>query len=64
MKAGLVSVHYDGELEPDRRLHRLAHLPDDGGLDMRRLLLDSASPGELAWSDFDHVAEERDHTEG
>ena len=63
MKAGLVSVDYDGELEPVRRLHRLLHLPDENGLDVRGLLLDAAAPGELEWSDFDHVAEDRDHIE-
>ena len=30
---------------------------------MCRLLLDAATPGELEWVDFDHVAEERDHIE-
>ena len=59
--AGLVSVEHDGDLEIVHRLHRLIHLPDDDGLDVRRLLLDSAPPGELEWSDFDHVAEERDY---
>ena len=64
MKAGLVSVECDGDLEPVRRLLRLVHLPGAEGLDVRRLLLDAAPPGELEWSDFDHVAEERDHIEG
>ena len=64
IKAGLVSVDWDGELEPVRRLHRLVHLPGEEGLDVRGLLLDAAPPGELEWSDFDHVAEERDHIEG
>ena len=63
MKAGLISVDYDGDLEPVKRLHRLVHLPDDGGLDVRGLLLDEAAPGELEWSDFGHVAEDRDHIE-
>ena len=64
MKAGLVSVDYDGDLGIVKRLHRLVHLPEEGGLDVRRLLLDAAPLGELEWSDFDHVAEERDHIEG
>ncbi len=63
MKAGLVAVDYDGDLEPVRRLHRLVHLPGENGLDVRGLLLDAAAPGELEWSDFDHVAEDRDHIE-
>ena len=63
MRAGLVSVDYDGDLEPVKRLYRLVHLPDEDGLDVRGLLLDAAAPGELEWSDFDHLAEERDHIE-
>ena len=31
MKAGLVSVDYDGDLEPVKRLYRLVHLPDEDG---------------------------------
>ena len=30
---------------------------------MNRLLLDAALPSELEWSDFDHVARDRDHIE-
>ena len=30
---------------------------------MQRLLLDEAGAGELHWSDFDHVAGDRDHLE-
>ena len=63
VRAGFVAVDCDGDLDPVKRLHRLVHLPAADGLDVRGLLLDPAPPGELAWSDFDHVAEERDHIE-
>ena len=43
------------------RLRRLDSVPGD--VDVHRLLLDVASPSELDWSAFDHVAEARDHVE-
>ena len=63
VKAGLVSVDDDGDIQIVRRLLRLASVPDDSDLDVCSLLLDAATPGELEWADFDHVAEERDHIE-
>ena len=63
MKSGLVSVDDDGDIKIVRRLLRLVSVPDDSDLDMCSLLLDAATPGELEWSDFDHVAEERDYIE-
>ena len=63
VKSGLVSVDDDGEIKAVDRLLRLASVPDDSDLDVCRLLLDAATPGELEWADFDHVAEERDHIE-
>ena len=45
------------------RLTRLDWVPQRAGSDVRRMLLDEASPGELCWSDFDHVAADRDHVE-
>ena len=63
MRAGLVYVEDDGDLKIVMRLCRLVNLPDEVGLDVRGLLLRTAAPAELEWSDFDHVAEERDHIE-
>ena len=63
MKSGLVSVDDDGDIKIVRRLLRLVSVPDDSDLDMCSLLLDAATPGELEWSDCDHVAEERDYIE-
>ncbi len=63
VKSGLVSVEEDGDFEIIKRLFRLVSDRDDSDLDVCRLLLDPAVPGELEWSDFDHVAEERDHIE-
>lgn len=63
MKSGLVSVDDDGDIKIVRRLLRLVSVPDASDLDVCSLLLDAATPGELEWSDFDHVAEVRDHIE-
>ena len=63
VKSGLVSVDDDGDIEIVKRLLRLVSVPDDSDFDVCRLLLDAATPGELEWADFDHVAEERDHIE-
>ena len=63
MKSGLVSVDDDGDIKIVRRLLRLVSVPDASDLDVCSLLLDAATPGELEWSDFDHVAEARDHIE-
>ena len=63
VQSGLVSIDPDGEVALIERLHRLASVPGDAGLDAHGLLLDAAPPGELEWSDFEHVAEDRDHVE-
>ena len=63
VRSGLVSVEGDGTVNIVRRLGRIATAPGDTGLDVNRLLLDAASPGELEWSDFDHLARDRDHIE-
>ena len=62
MKSGLVSIDDDGDINTVQRLNRLVTVADSG-LDVRNLLLDTATPGELEWEDFDHVAEQRDHIE-
>ena len=63
VKSGLVSVDDDGDIRAVNRLLRLVSVPDDSDLDVCSLLLDTATPGELEWADFDHVAEERDQIE-
>ncbi len=63
VKSGLAYVDNDGDIEIVKRLLRLVSVPDDRALDVCRLLLDAAIPGELEWSDFDHVEEDRDHVE-
>ena len=63
VKSGLVTIDEDGDFRIIERLYRLVSVQDCDDLDVRRLLLDAAAPGELEWSDFDHVAEERDHIE-
>ena len=63
MRAGLVTLDDDGDFRILPRLLRLAHFVGEGGLDARQLLFDRAEPGELEWTDFDHVAAGRDHVE-
>ncbi len=59
LRTGLVSIEDDGEVKAIDRLGRLTLAP--AGLDANDLLFDAA--GELDWSDFDHVAKDRDHVE-
>ena len=61
--SGLMSIDGDGDVTLLDRLNRLHWLPKEAGSDVQHLLLDEAGPGELHWSDFDHVAEDRDHLE-
>ena len=63
VRSGLVTVDDDGDLGIVARLRRLATAPGSDGLGVNRLLLDAAPASELQWSDFDHVAEGRDHIE-
>ncbi len=63
VRSGLVRVDDDGDISVLDRLHRLTAAPADRGLEAHPLLLDAASGSELEWSDFDHVAEDRDHIE-
>ncbi len=62
VRTGLVSVDYDGDLTLARRVHRLALVPDSGA-DVKELLLGTPDKAELAWSDFAHIADDRDHVE-
>ena len=63
VSSGLVSIDGDGDVTIVDRLRRLATVPGSAGLDASRLLLDPAPASELEWSDFDHIAEGRDHIE-
>ncbi|MDE0238995.1 MAG: ATP-binding protein [bacterium] len=63
VRSGLVSIDDDGDLAIQRRLRRLATAPGAGNIDITRLLLDVAPPAELEWTDFGHVAADRDHVE-
>ena len=63
VSSGLVSIDDDGWIEPVDRLRRLAYTSSGTVLEARHLLFDTASPSELEWSDFDHVAAGRDHVE-
>ena len=61
VSSGLVSIDRDGDVTIVDRLRRLATVPGSAGLDVNRLLLDAAPASELEWTDFDHIAEGRDH---
>ena len=63
VSSGLVSIDGDGDVTIVDRLRRLATVPGSAGLDASRLLLDAAPASELEWSDFDHIAEGRNHIE-
>ena len=60
MRSGLVAIDEDGDLSVARRLIRLASVPGKK-LDLRDLLLGKPCGAELEWSDFDHLAADRDH---
>ena len=61
--SGLVSIDEENDVTVIGRLTRLHWLPKATCSDIPSLLLDPASPGELSWSDFDHVDADRDHLE-
>ena len=63
VRSGLISMDNDGDLEIPHRLRRLATAPGDRSIDVTRLLLDIAPPADLEWTDFGHVAADRDHVE-
>ena len=61
--SGLVSIDDNGHLGLISQLIRLHWLPKVAGSDVPSLLLGEAGPCELRWSDFDHVAGDRDYLE-
>ena len=63
VRSGLVSVEHDGDIELVDRLKRLAYAATDSASSVGQLLFGAAPPSGLLWSDFDHVAEARDHVE-
>ncbi len=63
VKSGLIFFDDNGNLRLINRLNRLHSVSNRAGSDVQRLLLDAVAPSELQWSDFGHVAEDRDHVE-
>ena len=63
VRSGLLAVDDSGNFSTIIRLRRLITAPGDENVDPTRLLLDVAPPGDLEWSDFDHVTHDRDHVE-
>ncbi len=64
LRSGLISIDRDGDIKVMDRLYRLAIVPDEADLDPTRLLLGPPTASDLEWSDFDHLAQDRDHVEG
>ena len=60
--SGLLNMDSDGDIDIPSRLKKIAWAPEKE-TDVRRLLLDASAPTELDWSDFDHVAHDRDRLE-
>ena len=58
--SGLLNVDPDGDIDIAPRLEKIAWAPEEES-DVRRLLLGASTPTELDWTDFDHVAEDRDY---
>ena len=58
--SGLLNVDPDGDINIAPRLEKIAWAPEEES-DVRRLLLGASTPTELDWTDFDHVAEDRDY---
>ncbi len=63
VQSGLIAIDDEGDISMNHRLCRLTHLPDETSQPVLNLLLDTAAPSELEWSDFDHLAHHRDHIE-
>lgn len=56
LRSGCLTVDGDGEVSLNRRLERLATVPDKER-DVRRLLLGSCVPPDLDWSDFEYLGQ-------
>ena len=63
VRSGLVDLDSDGDIEVLERLKRIAIPSDERMNDVREILFSKSAPGDLEWSDFDHVADARDHVE-
>ncbi len=63
IRKGLLQVDYDWEIGLSGSLRRLLRLSEADHADVRDVLLDKPPPGELAWSDFDHLGSHREDVE-
>ena len=59
VRAGLVSIDEDQDVEANGRLRRFGS-PGSEVADVRSLLLGKSRASELEWSDFDHLGQNRD----
>ncbi len=60
LASGLLAVDHDGDINIASGLEKIDWAPEEES-DVRRLLLGTSKPTELEWSDFDHLAEDRDY---
>ena len=63
VRSGLVGIDNKGDIRLLSRMSRLVIAPGGRNIDATHLLIDVASSGDLEWSDFDHVAGDRNHVE-
>ncbi len=64
VRSGLVAIDRDdGEVAMLDRLNQLVHAPGGANCDAASLLLGPAPASDLDWTDFDHVAVDRNHVE-
>ena len=61
LRSGLINLDRDGDFKLTARLERLANTPADANLSPARMLFGAQPSTDLQWSDFEHIAEERDH---
>ena len=61
LRSGLITLDRDGDFDLTPRLERLANTPPDADLSPARMLFGAQPSTDLQWSDFEHIAEERDH---
>lgn len=63
IQSGLIEIDEDGDFTLLNRMSRLAYETQNDVSEIDTLLFDSSPKSELEWSDFDHVADGRDHVE-
>ena len=63
IRKGLLFLDSDRDIHLADRLRMLLRVGEEDNRDVRELLLDAPPPGELDWSDFDHLGSHREDVE-